>query len=332
MKAKVYVTRRIPQPGIDALMKNCDSVEINEEDRALERRELMEKAAGCDGIVCMLGDRIDRKVMDGAKRVVGFANFAVGCDNIDVSEATERGILVSNTPGVLTDASAELAWALLFSVARRVVEADRYVRAGRYRGPGPMLFLGGDITGRKLGIIGAGRIGTAMALRSAGFEMEVLYTDLHRNEELESKVGARRVDLDELLAESDFVSVHVTLCEETRHLIGERALKRMKKTAYLINTSRGAVVDEEALVEALRGKKIAGAGLDVYEEEPALAPGLAELANVVLSPHIASATIETRSRMSTMAAESLLAMLAGETPANLVNPEALENRRRLQAR
>ncbi|MFH0965332.1 MAG: D-glycerate dehydrogenase [Planctomycetota bacterium] len=329
MKAKVYVTRRIPQAGIDILRESCSSVEVNEEDRVLTHEELQGKVGGCDGVLCLLTDKIDLAVLNAATRAVGFANYAVGFDNIDVAEATKRGILVSNTPGVLTNATADHAWALLFSLARRIVESDAYTRAGKFKGWGPMLFLGGDITGRTLGIIGAGRIGTAVALRSAGFSMRVLYADERRNEDLEKKVGARRAPLPELLAESDFVSVHVNLSAETRHLIGKRELGMMKKSAYLINTSRGPVVDEKALVEALRERKIGGAGLDVYEEEPALAPGLASLPNAVVVPHIASATIETRTRMATMAATNLVQMLRGERPTNLVNEEALAKRRKL---
>ena len=332
MDARVLVTRRVPQPGIDLLLANCTTVDVNEEDRPLTRGEFIGRIGDYDGVLCLLTDRIDAEAMDAAGRCVGFANYAVGFDNVDVPEATKRGILISNTPGVLTDATADLAWALLFSVARRTVEADAYTRAGKFKGWAPMLFLGGDITGRTLGIVGAGRIGTAMALRSASFGMKVLYADKVRNETLEKALGARKVDLDALLAESDFVSVHVNLSRETTHLIGEAQLAAMKSTAYLINTSRGPVIDEKALVTALRDGKIAGAGLDVYEEEPKLAPGLADLPNVVLVPHIASATIDTRTKMATTAAENLLAMLRGDDPPNLVNPEALPRRRVLGER
>jgi lactate dehydrogenase-like 2-hydroxyacid dehydrogenase len=231
--------------------------------------------------------------------------------------------MITNTPGVLTDATADMAWALLFAVARRIAESDRYTRAGAFEGWGPMLFLGGDITGQTLGILGAGRIGTAMALRSVGFNMNVLYTDSVQNETLENTLGARRVHLDTLLTTSDFVSVHVPLTAETTHLVGARELALMKPTAYLINTSRGPVVDEEALVEALKARSIAGAGLDVYEHEPRVAPGLVELDSAVLAPHIASATIHTRTRMATMAAGNLIAGLEGKRPPNLVNAEVL---------
>ncbi len=320
----VYVTRRIPQQGIDLLEENCDLVEINPDDKVLSQKELLSKVSGRDGVLCLLTDKIGPEVFDAAKGAKIFANYAVGYDNIDVKAATERGMMITNTPGVLTDATADMAWALIFAIARRVVDSDRFTREGKFKGWGPMLFLGGDITGRTLGVIGAGRIGTAMALKSRGFHMRVLYTDISRNEVLESALGAERVDLDTLLKESDYVSVHVLLAESTRHLIGEREFGLMKSTAYLVNTSRGPVIDEKALVGILREKKIAGAGLDVYEEEPGLAPGLTELDNAVLTPHIASATVETRGKMSVMAAENLLAGLRGDRPPNLLNPEVLE--------
>ncbi|MBM4081170.1 MAG: D-glycerate dehydrogenase, partial [Planctomycetes bacterium] len=285
---------------------------------------LLKNVKGRDGVLCLLTDTIDAEVLDAAKGAKIFANYAVGFNNIDVKAATERGILITNTPGVLTDATADMAWALLFSAARRIVEGDKYTRAGKFKGWSPMLFLGGDITGKTLGIVGAGRIGAAMARRSVGFKMKVLYCDPTRNEELERELGAKQVDMPTLLKESDFVSVHVLLTPATRHLIGEKELGMMKPTAYLINTSRGPVVDEAALVKALEEKKIAGAGLDVYEDEPKLKPGLAKLPNAVIPPHIASATIWTRGKMAEMAATNLVAALKGERPPNLVNPEVLK--------
>ncbi|TVQ21996.1 MAG: D-glycerate dehydrogenase, partial [Spirochaetaceae bacterium] len=225
------------------------------------------------------------------------------------------------TPDVLTDATADMAWALLFAVARRVVESDAVMRSGRWGGWGPLQFIGGDITGATLGIIGAGRIGAAMARKSRGFDMKVLYCDGFRNEALEAELGARRVELDELLSASDYVSVHVPLMPETRHLINASTLKKMKPTAYLINTARGPIVDEAALVDALRTGTIAGAGLDVYEAEPKMAPGLAELPNVVITPHVASATKRTRDDMATLAARNLIAMVEGSRPETCINPE-----------
>jgi len=269
-------------------------------------------------------DKIDGEVFDAAKGAKVFANYAVGYDNIDVPAATERGIAITNTPGVLTDATSDMAWALLFSAARRTAESDKYTRAGKFKGWGPMLFLGGDISDRTLGIVGAGRIGTAFAKKSVGFRMKVLYADIRTNEELEKEVGAKKVDLDTLLKEADYVSIHVPLMPETIHLIGKREFGLMKKSAYLMNTSRGPVVDEKALAKALKAGEIAGAGLDVYEKEPEVAPELLQLDNVVLAPHLGSATIETRSKMATMAAGNLVAMLKGEEPPNIVNPEVLK--------
>jgi len=324
MGFNVYVTRRIPEPGLDILRKECEVVEVNPDDRVLTQTELLEQVKGRDGVLCLLTDKIDAEVFDAAKGAKIFANYAVGYDNIDVPAATERGIAITNTPGVLTDATSDMAWALLFSTARRTAESDKYTRAGKFEGWGPMLFLGGDITESTLGIVGAGRIGTAVAKKSVGFRMKVLYADMRRNEELEKEVGAKQVDLDTLLKEADYVSIHVPLMPETTHLIGKREFKLMKKTAYLINTSRGPVVDEKALAEALKSGEIAGAGLDVYENEPEVEPGLMELDNAVLAPHLGSATIATRTKMATMAASNLAAMLKGQSPPNIVNPEVLK--------
>jgi len=323
MRRKVYVTRRLPQPAIDMLEERFD-VEIYPEDRAIPREVLMEKVKGIDALLPLLTDKVDAEVMDAAgENLKIIANYAVGYDNIDVDAATKRKIAVTNTPGVLTETTADMAWALMFAVARRVVEADKFTRAGKFKGWGPMMFLGGDVYGKTLGVVGVGRIGSAVAKRAKGFNMRVLYTDVVRNEEIEKEVGAKKVELDELLRESDFVTLHVPLMPSTRHLIGERELKLMKKTAYLINTSRGPVVDERALVEALRKGEIAGAGLDVYENEPELSPGLAELDNVVVTPHIASASVETRTRMATLAAENIIAFFEGKRPPTIVNPEVL---------
>ena len=325
LDATVYITREIPRPGIDLLTEACRQVDVNPDDRVLTREELLAAVRGRDAVLCLLTDTIDAAVLDAARGCQIFANCAVGFNNIDLRAATERGIAVTNTPGVLTDATADLTWAILLSLARRIVEGDRFTRAGKFRGWGPMLFLGGDVSGRTLGIVGAGRVGTAVALRSRGFRMRVLYCDHVQNEALEQAVGARRVELAELLRESDFVSTHVNLDAATHHLIGARELALMKPTAYLINTSRGPVVDEAALVEALRKRQIAGAGLDVFENEPELAPGLVELDNVVIPPHLGSATIGTRTRMATLAAANILARLRGERPPNLVNPEVLSS-------
>jgi len=325
MSFNVYVTRRIPDAGLEIVEKHCGKYDMNPEDRVLVRDELLEGVRGRDGVLCLLTDTIDADVFEAAgPQCKVFANYAVGSNNIDVEEATRRGIVVTNTPGVLTDATADLAWALLFSMARRIVESDKFMRTGKWTGWGPMQFLGADITGRTLGIVGAGRIGSAMAKKSRGFEMKVLYYDTVPNAELEKALGARRVELDELLAESDFVSVHVPLLPETTHLIDAAALKKMKKTAILINSSRGPVVEEKALREALKNGTIAGAGLDVYEKEPIAEPGLEKLDNVVMIPHLGSATKATRSKMAELAANNLVAALKGETPPNCINPEALK--------
>ncbi|MDM7925260.1 MAG: D-glycerate dehydrogenase [bacterium] len=322
MKWNVFVTREIPRAGIDLLRENGCRVDINPEDRPLTRDELVAAVSGRDGFLAMITDTLDREALERMKGIRVLSNCAAGYNHIDLETATRMGILVTNTPGVLTDATADLTWALMFAVSRRIVEADRFTRAGRFREWHPMGFLGGDLTGRTLGIVGAGRIGRAVALRSSGFGMTVLYADGSAVPELEAKLGARRVGLDELLALSDFVSLHVPLTPETRRLIDSRALGLMKRSAYLINTSRGPVVDEKALVEALRSGRIAGAGLDVYENEPEIESGLIGLDNVVLLPHIGSATLETRTRMSVMAAENLLEGLSGKKPKHLVNPEA----------
>ncbi len=319
----VYVTREIPKKGIDLLRQACD-VEVQPEDRPVEREELLEKIKGRDGLLSLVTDKIDAQVMDAAKEIRGIANYAVGYDNIDVKEATKRGIPVSNTPGVLTDATAETAWALLFSAARRVVESDGHLRADKWKGWGPLQFLGGDIAGKTLGVIGAGRIGTAMALKSAGFKMNIIYYDTRPNERLEKEIGAKRTDFSTVVHEADFISIHTPLIEETRHLFTYDVFTRMKKTAYLINTARGPIIKEDDLLTALREGLIAGAGIDVYEYEPKVTEGLKELSNVTLTPHIGSATVGARTVMATTAAQNLLAMLRGEEAPNCVNPEIYE--------
>lgn len=318
---RVFVTRLLPGPALEVLREKCE-VEVNEEDRVLTKREIIEGVRGKDGLLCLLTDRIDAEVMDaGAPTLKVISNYAVGFDNIDVPEATRRGIAVTNTPGVLTETTADLTWALLMAVARRIVEADKFVRKGDWKGWAPSLFLGRDVYGKTLGIVGLGRIGKAVARRAAGFEMKVLYFDVKRDEKAEKELGVRFVSLEELLRESDFVSIHVPLTKETWHLIGEKELRLMKPTAFLVNVARGPIVDEAALIRALREHWIAGAALDVYEREPYVPPELIQLENTVLLPHLGSASVETRERMAMMAVENLLAVLESRIPPNLVNPE-----------
>lgn len=321
MAKRVYVTRRIPQVGLDVLTQAGFEVEVSPHDRVLTREELLLAVQGRDALLPLLTDGIDASVLDAATGVQIIANYAVGYNNIDISEATRRGIAVTNTPGVLTDATADIAWALLMSAARRIVESDRFTRDRKFECWAPMLFLGADIAGRTLGIVGAGRIGTAVAERAKGFRMKILYCNHHSNPEFEAKFHAEFRSLDDLLKESDFVSLHCPLTPETRHLIGARELSLMQPHAILINTARGPVVDEAALVTALKEKRIAAAGMDVYEEEPVIHPGLFELENAVLLPHIGSATIETRGKMATIAAQNIVAYFNGQKPPTLVNPE-----------
>jgi len=320
---KIFVTRKIPEEGLNILKKEHE-VDVNPYNRVLTKREIIKGLKGKDGLLCLLTDNIDEEVIRSEPRLKMIASYAVGYDNIDVKTATELGIPVSNTPGVLTDATAEMAWALLFSVSRRIVEGDRFSRAGRFKGWDPLLLLGQDIAGKVLGVVGAGRIGTAFALKSKGFNMKVLYVDNKRNEKLERELGAEKVDLDDLLKQSDFISLHVPLLSSTRHLISEKQLRMMKSNAILVNTSRGPVIDEKALIKALKEKWIFGAGLDVYENEPEIPEELKELDNVVLQPHSASATVASRTGMAIIAAKNMIVGLRGDIPSNCVNPEVFE--------
>lgn len=323
MKPKVLVTRRIPDEGMKILEGKFE-LDINEEDRVLTKEELIKKIKGKDAMLCLLTDTIDKDVIAANPKLKVISNYAVGFNNVDVATATKHKIPVTNTPGVLTETTADLAFTLLMTIARRVVEADKFARAGKFHGWAPMMFLGQDIYGKTLGIIGSGRIGVAVAKRAAkGFGMKVLYNDIVKNEELEKELSAKFVDKETLLKESDFVSVHVPLNEETKHLISEKELNLMKPTACLINTSRGPVVDEAALAKVLKEKKIFGAALDVYEEEPRIHPGLIGLDNVVIVPHIASASVETRGKMAEMAAKNLILVFEGKKPLSIVNEEVL---------
>ncbi len=317
---KIFVTRKIPEEGLKILRKNHE-IEVNSRDRVLSKKEIINVIKGKDGLLCLLTDQIDKEVIESGKKLKMISNYAVGYNNIDVKTAAKHKIPVSNTPGVLTDTTAEMAWALLFSVSRRIVEGDKFTRSGKFKGWAPMLMLGQDISNGTLGIIGAGRIGTAFAMKSKGFEMEILYYDKKRNKKLENELNAKQVSLKELLQKSDFISIHVPLLKSTKHMVGEEEFKIMKETAVFINTSRGSVVDEKALVKALKNKRIFGAGLDVYENEPKITEELKKLDNVVLQPHSASASIKTRTKMAVIAAENMIKGLKGEKPPNCVNPE-----------
>ncbi len=322
---KVFVTREMLEDGLDLLRKNDIEVEVSPMDRNMTKGELIEAVAEVDGLVCLLSNEIDADVIAAANRMIVCANYAVGYNNIDITAATERGILVTNTPGVLTQATADLTWALLLATARHLVEGDAFMRAGKYGGWGPKLMLGADIAGKTIGIVGAGRIGRAVGARATGFGMNILYANPHNNEEFETATGAQKVELKELLRKSDFVTLHVPLTDETRRMIGDEALHMMKPGSYLINTSRGQVVDEDALVRALKDGHLAGAGLDVYEREPQIARGLTELKNVVLAPHTGSASFETRRKMSIMVGKNILAAFEGNLPPNCVNPTVFKD-------
>lgn len=322
LMANIYVTRLIPATGIEMLKNAGHTVDVNPDDRVLEKAELISalKAKPYDAVLCLLTDPIDGEVLDAAPSAKIFSNYAVGFNNINVEEAKKRNVMITNTPGVLTHTVAEHAIGLMLSLTSRIAESDRFTRAGKYHGWGPMMFLGMDLKGKTFGLLGAGRIGYDAALIAKnGFGMNVVYYDVKQSPEIEQAVGAQfRASAEEVLKEADVVSIHVPLLDSTKHLLNKERLAMMKKTAYLINTSRGPVIDEVALVEALKTGVIAGAGLDVFENEPALAPGLAELENVVITPHIASATTETRGKMAEMAAQAILDVLAGKEPQNLV--------------
>lgn len=320
--AKVYITRRIPEIAVEKLKEAGHDVDVSPEDKVLEKSELITnlKKEEYDAVLCLLTDSIDGEVFDAAPKAKIFANYAVGYNNINMADAKERDVMISNTPGVLTNTVAEHAFGLLLSAAQRIAEGDRFTRAGKYVGWAPLLMLGNDISGKTLGVVGLGRIGSRVSHHAVrGFDMKVIYYDVKRNEEFESEYGAEfRENVEDVLKEADLVTVHVPLLDSTIHLINEDRLRMMKPTAYLVNTSRGPIVDEKALVKILKEKVIRGAALDVYEEEPKLASGLAELENVTITPHAASATEGTRGKMAELAANNIIAALAGETPPNLV--------------
>ncbi len=312
MPEKVLVTREIPDAGL-RLLRDFDVAVLAE--GPPEREELREAARGAAGILSTVTERVDAELMDAAgEDLKVVANMAVGYDNIDLDAAGERDVVVTNTPEVLNETTADTAFMLLLAAARRLGEAERLLRSGEWDAWGPMQLTGPDVWGKKLGVLGFGRIGQAVARRARGFDMDVLYHDKYRNESAENETGVRYVELDELLRTCDFISVHTPLTPETQHLIGQRELDLMQPMTVLVNSSRGPVVDEAALADALEEGSIFAAGLDVYEEEPKVHPKLLELENVVLAPHIGSASIETRDRMAELAAENLVAVLRGEEP------------------
>jgi len=320
--ALIYVTRHIPDIGINLLRAAGHTVDVSTKNGVLTHDELKKavRAKPYDAVVCLLTDTINGEVFDVVPTAKIFANYAVGYNNISLPDASARGITITNTPGVLTNTVAEFTLALIIAVTKRISEAERFLRAGKYEGWAPELFLGSDLKGKTLGILGAGRIGYEVALRAYhGFGMRIIYNDIAHNGELEKETKAEFKDTTEdVLKEADVVSIHVPLLPSTEHLINAERLSLMKPSAYLINTSRGPVIDEDALVHALQNGVIRGAGLDVFEHEPTLAKGLSALENVVITPHIASASEETRNKMSEIASTNVLDFLAGEIPPNVV--------------
>ncbi|MCA9388239.1 D-glycerate dehydrogenase [Candidatus Berkelbacteria bacterium] len=316
---KVYVTREIPENGLKALREKHE-VEVYGEDQVIPRKELLAKIHGQDAVLTLLTEKVDAEFFEAAgKQLKIVANYAVGYDNIDLAEAQKRNIFISNTPGVLTESVAEHAMALMLAVARRVPESDRFMRAGEYTHWMPLGFLGQSLWGKTLGVIGLGRIGSWLAEAAhRSFNMEIMYNDIVHNDEFEMKLSAKYHQIETILKNADVISLHVPLLESTRHLIGKKELSLMKPNAILINTSRGPVIDEAALYEALKSKQIFGAGLDVFENEPKVHPGLDKLDNVVLTPHIASATVNAREEMAEIAANNILNVLDGKQPLNPV--------------
>jgi glyoxylate reductase len=327
-KPKVFVTRRIPAASLDRIVQQCDA-EVWPEQLPPPHEVLRQKVAGCDGLVSLLTDRIDAALLDAAPRLKVVSNYAVGFNNVDVAAATARGVAVGNTPGVLTDATADLAFCLLIAAARRLVEGHDYSRAGRWKTWEPLGHLGQDLAGRTLGVVGMGRIGFALARRCrAGWDMKVLYHDVYRSEKAEQELGAKQVDFDTLLRESDFVSVHTDLNEKTHGLFNAARFSQMKPTAVFVNTARGPIVVEKDLIEALRSGTIFAAGLDVTDPEPPAPDSpLLQLPNLIVAPHIASATVGTRNAMAEICANNLLAGLAGQPLPAWVNPESAAKRR-----
>ncbi len=325
MKNKILVTRTIPEAGFRVLKNNSLDYEVfPPDDRPITGDELKSKIKGRRALLCLLTDKIDKEIIEASDSLKIIANYAVGFDNIDLPEANRRKILITNTPDVLTDATADLTLALMLAVVRRIPEADNFTRSGLFKGWSPELLIGGDLSGKILGIVGLGRIGQAVAKRSAGFGMKICYYSRTRNHGFEKEYEARFSGIDELVGDSDIITLHAPLTSETRHIIDKKRLLSMKKTAYLVNTSRGPLIDEKALCDVLEKKLIAGAALDVFEKEPQIEGRLKTLENVVLAPHIGSASRQTRDQMAVIAAEGIVKFLNGEIPFNAVNAEAIQ--------
>ena len=327
---KIFVTREIPGDHVEGLSKAGHEVKVSEFGRPLTEEELVERVKGMDGLLTLLTDRIDGDLMDAAgPQLKIISNYAVGFDNVDIEAATDRQIPVTNTPSdEVNESVAEHTWALALSLTRRIVEADEATKRGAYKGWEPDIFLGSNLIGKTLGIIGLGRIGTMVARRAQGYKMNLLYNKRSRDEEAEKELGVVFVEMDELLSKSDIVTLHVPLTDETRHMINKKTLAKIKKGSFLINTARGPVVNEHDLVEALKSGLLAGAGLDVYDNEPNIDPELVGMENVVLTPHIASATLEARGKMGEQAVTSILDTLSGKKPENLANEKVWEKRRK----
>jgi len=326
-KPRIYITRPLPAAAMRILEGQVEYHMWDRENEAVRRETILREIVDVDGIICLITEKMDAEVIERAHRCRVIAQVAVGYDNVDVAAATRRGIYVTNTPGVLTETTADMGWAILMATARRVVEGDKFTRSGRWKTWELMGFTGQDVWGATLGIIGLGRIGAAIARRAKGFAMPILYHNRNRAEALEAELGARYASLDDLLRQSDFVMISVALTPDTRHLIGERELGLMKPSAILVNIARGPIVDQRALYRALVDRKIWAAGLDVFEVEPVpMDEPLLRLDNVVVPPHLGSGSIATRTKMATMAAENCLAGTTGKIPPNVVNPEAKEHR------
>ncbi len=321
---KVFITRKIADSGIKLLKQSCE-VKIYPKDQVIPKKELLKGVKWCDALLCLLTDTIDKDIIKANPKLKVISNYAVGFNNIDIKCATEKRIPVCNTPGVLTDAVAEHTFALMLAITKRITEGDTFMKKRKFKGWEPLLLLGTELKGKTLGIIGLGRIGIGVAQRAGkGMGMNIIYYDVKKNKDFEKEYNAKYESIENVMQKADIITLHVPLLPETQHLINRKRLSMLKKSAYLINTSRGAVVDEKALVSALQKKQITGAALDVYEHEPKLTAGLTELDNVILTPHTASATREARSAMSELAAKNIIAILQGKKPEAIVNPEVLK--------